>query len=69
MAKKSAENFFYWYKNLVKLVGQGKKFKINAGRTVFNFSCKTSGFVLVFSLFEKKNSILTEKFKILIKSA
>ena len=27
-------------------------FKITAGRTVFNFSCKTSGFYLVFALFK-----------------
>ena len=27
-------------------------FKITVGRTVLNFSCKTSGFGLVFSLFE-----------------
>ena len=34
--------------------GQEKKIKITAGRTVFNFPFKTSGFALIFALWVKK---------------
>ena len=45
---------FYGFKNLMKLGVGIFFFKIPRGRTVFNFSCKTSVFGAVFSLFEKK---------------
>ena len=47
-----AEQNPYGFKNWVKLGVRRKNFKITAGRTVFKFSYKTSGFALVFSLFE-----------------
>ena len=50
IGNKVQEKFSYGSKNLVKL-GVRKK-KHTAGRTVFNFLCKTSGFALVFALFE-----------------
>ena len=50
-----AEQNPYGFKNLMKLGVREKIFEITAGRTVFNFSCKTSVFGAVFSLFEKKN--------------
>ena len=44
IGKKSAEEFSYGFKNLVKLGVENFFFKIYMGRTVFNFSCKTSVF-------------------------
>ena len=55
IGKKVHENFHIglkiWWSS-----GSGRKIKIKAGRTVFNFSCKTSGFELVFALLSKKNT-------------
>ena len=65
IGKKSAENFPYGFQNLVKFGVRNFFFKITAGRMVFNFSCKTSGFALVCSLFELKNIF----FEIFLKSA
>ena len=42
----------YGFKNFVKLEVENFFFEITAGRTVFNFSNKTSCFAPVFSLFE-----------------
>ena len=50
-----AQQKSYGFSNFKKLEVGIFFFKIKAGRTVFNFSCKTSGFGPVFSLFEKKN--------------
>ena len=48
-----AQQKSYGFQNFEKLeVGIFFFFKITAGKTVFNFSCKTSGFDLVFALFE-----------------
>ena len=41
-----------WVLKFGEVGGRDFFFKITAGRTVFNFSCKTSCFELVFSLFE-----------------
>ena len=54
MKGKFAEQKSYGFKNFEKLEVQ-IFFLITAGRTVFNFSCQTSDFELVFSLFEEKN--------------
>ena len=52
IGKKSAEKFSYGFKNLVKLGVENFFFKIPIGRTVFNFSCKTSVFAGLDALFE-----------------
>ena len=47
-----AQQKSYGFKNLVKLEVEIKNFKITMGRTVFNFSCKTSVFAGMGALFE-----------------
>ena len=47
-----AEQKSYGFKNLVKLGVEIINFKITIGRTVFNFSCKTSVFAGMGALFE-----------------
>ena len=47
-----AEQKSYGFKNLVKLGVEIINFKITIGRTVFNFSCKTSVFAGLGALFE-----------------
>ena len=49
---KKVQIFFYGFKNLVKLGVEIFFFKISMGRTVFNFSCKTSVFAGMGALFE-----------------
>ena len=49
-----AEQKSYGFKNFEKLEVRNFFSKITAGRTVFNFSIKTSCFELVFSLFQEK---------------
>ena len=53
MLKGTKKNSYRVYK-FGEVGGQEKKIKINAGSTVFHFSCKTSGFGLVFAFFRKK---------------
>ena len=64
--RKCAQQLSYWFKSLVKLGGseKKKKIKIKAVRTVFNFSYKTPGFLLVFALFEKKTTCWDFFFKV-----
>ena len=47
-----AQQKSYGFKNLVKLGVEHINFKITIGRTVFNFSCKTSFFAGMGALFE-----------------
>ena len=47
-----AEQKSYGFKNLVKLGIENINFKITLGRTVFNFSYKTSVFAGLGALFE-----------------
>ena len=68
MKGKFAEQKSYGFKNFEKLEVQIFFFKITAGRTVFNFSCQTSGFELVFSLFKQKNDTFLLKVPSLARS-
>merc|ERR1711973_570596 len=51
ISKKVQKKFSYGFKNLVKLGVEIINFKITIGRTVFNFSCKTSVFARLGALF------------------
>ena len=52
---KKYSKIFYGFKNLLKLEVEIINFKITIGRTVFNFSCKTSVFAGLDALLEYKN--------------